>query len=501
MAQRELLPNLAHNIECGNSLISGKETGLKKYFGENWKEKKPFNWQEKFTDVFKQGGFDVIIGNPPYIKEFVEKSAFDGLHDSPYYQGKMDIWTLFACKAIDLLKEGGHFAFIAPNNWLTNAGASIFRNKILKEGEIIKFIDFGDFKVFEDAGIQTMIFIFKKIIPRENYVINYAKIKNKNIKNEDLIKFLKLNLQSKSSDIESININVKPKILVDRSISFFNNEKDGVLTKIASRQNFILNDNEVGQGIVAAPDKYFLVKNKKDFDNNEIQYIKKYYTSTEKFNTGASKNYIFYISNKNFKGNNLADFPNIKNHFEPYKKILASAKIKYGTPDKPYFYLHRERDEKFFEKGKKIVCGVRTLKPSFYFTEDEYYGSRALNFIKSERIDLKYLAGILNSNLVYFWLKNKGKQLWDLLQIDKGPLLQIPILKSDDKEDKKQLIQLVDKITRLNQSLQKLDPIMDEKEYNEVKEKIEKTDKEIDKKVYELYGLKEEEIRVVGGNK
>jgi adenine-specific DNA-methyltransferase len=500
LGKRERLPNLAHNIENGNSLISGEAEELKKYFGDTWKEKKPFNWQEKFSDVFKQGGFDIIIGNPPYIKEFVEKSAFDGLHNSPYYQGKMDIWTMFACVSIDLLKEGGYFAFIAPNNWLTNAGASIFRNKILQEGEIIKFIDFGDFKVFPEAGIQTMIFIFKKTGLKKNYKLNYAKIKNKNINCDDLIKFLKLYSQFKPADIEVIDINIKPEKLINGSISFFNNNKDNILNKIVSQQNFKLNDVEVGQGIVAAPDKYFLVKNKNDFNDKETQYIKKYYTSSGKFSAGISKNYIFYISNKNFKNNSLNDFPNIKKHFDPYKSVLTEAKIKYGTPDKPYFYLHRERDEKFFEKGEKIVCGVRTQKPSFYFTEEEYYGSRALNFIKSDRISLKYLAGILNSNLVYFWLKNKGKQLGDLLQIDKGPLLQIPIYKIDDKIKQKMIIVLVDKITKLNKELQKLHPIMDEKEYNEVKEEIEKTDKEIDEEVYGLYGLGEEEIKIVENN-
>src|SRR3989338_5400120 len=57
-----------------------------------------FDWRGEFPEVFKQGGFDVIIGNPPYIKEFVSKDAFDELHNNPYYQGKMDIWTMFAYK-------------------------------------------------------------------------------------------------------------------------------------------------------------------------------------------------------------------------------------------------------------------------------------------------------------------------------------------------------------------------------------------------------------------
>src|SRR3989344_5732842 len=100
------------NIRVGNSLISGTDEELKKRFGKDWRDKKPFNWEKEFPEVFKRGGFDVIFGNPPYIKEFVSKSAFDGLHDSPYYQGKMDLWTMFGCISIDLLKEGGTTSFI-----------------------------------------------------------------------------------------------------------------------------------------------------------------------------------------------------------------------------------------------------------------------------------------------------------------------------------------------------------------------------------------------------
>ncbi len=119
------LTALDDNIRCGNSLIDDPD-----FAGD-----RAFNWNDNFSKIMKNGGFDVVIGNPPYIKEHINRKAFDGLHDSPYYQGKMDIWTLFACKALDLLNSKGYTSFIAPNNWISNAGASIFRDKILKDGE------------------------------------------------------------------------------------------------------------------------------------------------------------------------------------------------------------------------------------------------------------------------------------------------------------------------------------------------------------------------------
>jgi type I restriction-modification system DNA methylase subunit len=81
--ERGALPRLDKNIKNGNSLIE-----------------ESFNWHEEFPEVFAQSGFDVIIGNPPYIKEFVNKSAFDSLHNSPYYQGK---WIYGQCLPVSLL--------------------------------------------------------------------------------------------------------------------------------------------------------------------------------------------------------------------------------------------------------------------------------------------------------------------------------------------------------------------------------------------------------------
>ncbi|MGC9043038.1 MAG: Eco57I restriction-modification methylase domain-containing protein, partial [Myxococcota bacterium] len=114
-------------------------------------------------------GFDIVIGNPPYIKEYTNREAFNGLRDSPYYQGKMDIWYFFACKGIDLLKENGILTFIAQNNWVTSYGASKMRNKVIKDTKIIKLVDFGEFFIFESSDIQTMIMIFQKNNQDDNY--------------------------------------------------------------------------------------------------------------------------------------------------------------------------------------------------------------------------------------------------------------------------------------------------------------------------------------------
>jgi len=101
-------------------------------------QKSFFTWKLYFPEIFQGNnpGFDIVIGNPPYVKEGTNRNAFDGLRDSPYYQGKMDLWYFFGCIALDIVKNNGIVSFIAPNNWITNSGASKFRNKVNEEGRI-----------------------------------------------------------------------------------------------------------------------------------------------------------------------------------------------------------------------------------------------------------------------------------------------------------------------------------------------------------------------------
>ena len=117
-----------------------------------------------------------------------------------------------------------------------------------------------------------------------------------------------------------------------------------------------------------------------------------------------------------------------------------------------------------------------------------------MNFIKTDRINLKYLTGLLNSRLSYFWLKNKGKQLGDLLQIDKGPLLNIPLLKPDEK-NQNEIASLVDKATKLYQDFRNTSENTDK--WHSLKIEIEKLEREINEAIYKIYELTNEEIKTI----
>ena len=456
-------------------------------------EKPFFLWHTYFKDVFDKGGFDIVIGNPPYIKEYENKDAFNGFRESPYYKGKMDIWYGFACKGIDYLNTNGIICFIAQNNWITSTGASILRNKILEETELNIFVDFVDYNVFESASIQTMIFICQKVEKtREEYLTKVSILKNKNITKSELVDFLNFNLKIDYGTKEIFKL--KPKNYIDKTIHFNQSNIENILQKIQEKGTFKLNDDEVANGIHSHYDfvnnKIQLKhphlrkgegifglseKEKKDLNLTDIELtlIKPYYTSEEFFKYNAKKENKFWIiyTDSSFKDSQkILSYPNIKIHLDKYKDIITSDNKPYG--------LHRARKEDFFIGKKIITLRKSPNEPKFTYTDFDCYVSATFYIIKTKRIEQKYLTLLLNSKLIAFWLKHKGKMQGTNFQIDKEPLLLIPITTT---KNEKYFSNLYDEIVSLKQM---------DKDINSIVDKI-------DILIYKLYNLTYEEALII----
>lgn len=423
------LPNLDKNIKCGNSLIDDKSIA----------GNKAFNWHDKFPEVFENDGFDIIVGNPPYIKENVNRSAFDGLRDSPYYQGKMDLWTFFGCISLDLLKKDGLVSFIAPNNWITNAGASKFRDKVNEDAEILQFRNFGNYKVFDAAGIQTMIYVMKKNNEKSEYFIDYSMFKQERVEsNDDVINFLyseennesvvhfksyynrQENENSYLHFIDKNELDILNKISQNENIYFL--ESNEISTGIDVHQDFLnkkgaeLLDLPVGSGIFVINNDE---KEKLNLSLKELELIKPYYTTNEIHRYSIERDHnLWVIYTKSDINNHIDSYPNIKEHFDTFSDVITSDNKPYG--------LHRARNEDIF-KDEKIIVTRKCLTPTFSYANFDTYVSQTFNIIKSERFDLKILLGIFNSDLIKFWLKKKGKMQGNNYQLDKAPLMKIPI--------------------------------------------------------------------------
>jgi adenine-specific DNA-methyltransferase len=420
---------------------------------------KPFNhfdWALDFPELLNpliieekdKRGFDIVIGNPPYIKEYTKKEAFDGFRNSPYYQGKMDIWYGFACMCIDLLKKNGAECFIAQNNWITSAGASIFRNKVLNETEIKLFTDFWNYKVFKSAGIQTMIYLLKKNEPKAEYEVRYSLLKDDTINESELPYFL--DFGNKQYYSEKYILNFKKDLYTDSMISFNNPVIDNIINKVLDNSVETLRDDEVAQGIVFPQDKlnqknadilgigfsvndgiFQLTKSEIDslsLSEQEYKLIKPFYSTKELHKYyGNTQNSEWIIYTKSDIKNEISNYPNIKTHLDKYAEIITSDNKPYG--------LHRARKEDFFV-GEKIISVRKNFEPSFTYTDFDCYVTQTFYSIKSNRFNLKFLTTLLNSKLIAFWLRYKGKMQGNNYQIDKEPLVEIPIVQPESGIEK-----------------------------------------------------------------
>ena len=448
-AKSKEIKELFANKEKLNALVSIEQELIS---FQSKKERPYFLWHLFFADVLDNGGFDIVIGNPPYIKEYANKKAFDGFRESKYYKGKMDLWYGFASLGLDILKDKGTECFIAQSNWITSAGASILRNDILQRTEIKQFVDFGDYKVFQSAGIQTMIYLLKKETePSENYKIYYAGLSESNITKNQLQNFLNKNItESKIKIFEKYIQDFEPANFKNNFINFSKPSVKNILNIIKNRGNFYLENNEATNGIHShhdfvsnamlkilgnnykVNDGIFTLKTQ-DVENlklNDVEkkLLKPYYSGTQKVNkylTEKTDESVIYTDSTFRDSSKMEKYPILKSHLDNFSKVITSDNKPYG--------LHRSRNDYFF-KDEKIVSIRKCSEPTFSYANEPGYFSATFYIIKSERINLKYLTTFLNSKIVYYWLKNEGKMQGDNFQIDKEPLLKIPIYKPDNYE-------------------------------------------------------------------
>ncbi|EJD4637620.1 Eco57I restriction-modification methylase domain-containing protein [Campylobacter coli] len=470
----------------------------------NLESNHPFEWRFEFPEILDDDGnfkgFDLIIGNPPYIKEAENKELFTNTKKLRTYQGKMDIWYHFVGRGFDILKNNGYLAFIATNNWVTNSGAKKLRNIVLEESQILSLVDFSSFMVFDSASIQTMIMSFQKTKPPKNYEFHFAKITTQTPIYEDVINLLK---NEKTQNNEILKINLTPKKFIDKTLNFTKSDCEELFNKIQKYGKFYLEEKEVANGIHP---HYDFINNRINSNHNfafkigqgifglseeekeklkltklENNLVKPYYDTQNflKFFFKKNNHQWLIYTNSSFKNpNSMDDYPNLKKHLDKFQNVITSDNKPYG--------LHRARDEKFFTGSPRIVALRKCVgEPKFSYVDFDCYVSATFYVIKTQRINVKYLTAILNSKLIAFWLKHKGKMQGNNYQIDKEPLLNIPIVTINSKNQKiaDELINLVDEILKAK-----------EQDKNANTQELEN---KINSLVYKLYNLTEDEIKII----
>ncbi|EHU8421927.1 Eco57I restriction-modification methylase domain-containing protein [Campylobacter coli] len=470
----------------------------------NLESNHPFEWRFEFPEILGDDGnfkgFDLIIGNPPYIKEAENKELFTNTKKLRTYQGKMDIWYHFVGRGFDILKNNGYLAFIATNNWVTNSGAKKLRNIVLEESQILSLVDFSSFMVFDSASIQTMIMSFQKTKPPKNYEFHFAKITTQTPIYEDALSLLK---NEKTQNNEILKINLTPKKFIDKTLNFTKSDYEELFNKIQKYGKFYLEEREVAQGIVYPQENinkksleilgnnFYLGQGIQKLTNEEVENLNllknekillKPIFESDNIQKYFVKRYNYFwviYTNSSFKNpNSMDDYPNLKKHLDKFQNVITSDNKPYG--------LHRARDEKFFTGSPRIVALRKCVgEPKFSYVDFDCYVSATFYVIKTQRINVKYLTAILNSKLIAFWLKHKGKMQGNNYQIDKEPLLNIPIVTINSKNQKiaDELINLVDEILKAK-----------EQDKNANTQELEN---KINSLVYKLYNLTEDEIKII----
>ena len=464
------LPSLDENIKCGNSLI-----GNDFYSGgdslnidiETQYKINCFDWEREFPSIFKDGGFDIVIGNPPYVfVKYVEwaediKNYFADNYNisnknnksKANQSGKINLYTLFIFRSNQILKENGYFSFIVPNGLLRTTTYDMARKFILNNYHIDFIADLKD-GVFKGVTAPTIIFRFSKsksnnedtLIIDANYSVDGFIDKNKShYINQSIF------LQNTSY-----------------AFSIFLNSKETLLFEKMNKNKYILGDitSEIIAGIVC--DTKLIL--------NEMQNHK--------------------LCKKLLKGKNIKKY---KIEFDNNYLIFDRKKLHRGRPDEVW-----NSDKKIITQ--RISGGLHPIVAALDTGHYYCFGSTNLILIRKEFENIynyEIVCALLNSKLInFYYVKNFTNASNLTVNISKTFLEQIPLPKIDlnnqsDKEIHDKLVNLVDNMIEINKKLHS------EKNPDVVtmlRRQVEAIDGEIDRLVYGLYQLTEEDIKVVENN-
>ncbi len=403
-------------------------------------------WRQGLAAVMEGGGFDLVIGNPPFVGEKGNRELFARLKSSPlasFCSSRMDYWYVFACVGLDALRPGGVMHLVVPNKWMANAGAAPLRRKLLADCSLLRLSDFGACRVFENARVHTMTILAERkgggagpLVPEYRRFCGPM---------EEVDAFLE------HEPYRQFPLPEDAGACVEEGLSFCSAAQWAVLEKMEAAGNFRLDGRkEITQGIVPNPD----VVSSRALESLEPEVARR---------SGIRRgDGIFVVPRDYFHGLPERERRFLKPLYEPVLAGRYSLKepekvLLYLTPDNgsdqavtlirhlerfrplmerrretrmgrmKYYHVHWPRREEFFLSGPKILAARKCARPMFTYTEREAYVMMSFNVIRTERVSMKYLAALLNSRLMQFWFRLRGKMQGDAFQMDTAPILRAPV--------------------------------------------------------------------------
>lgn len=429
------------------------------------------DWDEKFSSRASEG-FDIVIGNPPYVGEKGNKGIFREIMGSPlgkrYYKGKGDLFYFFFHLGLDLLKDRGTLAYITTNYYVTADGAVNLREDIKKRSNILQMIDFNEINIFSKAKGQ------------HNIITVLEKSEKKDRKGETA-------LCEKTGELSSLAMSrylagryeYGNYAVLDQS-EFYRGDKNYIqlekntisfiLEKVLTYSVPLKSQVNINQGLVSGADKVtprhlekFGVEGEKGegiFSLSLSKVDELGLTSKEKKSLGMffknshidryiceeiADSKIIYVT----KEDDIEELPNISEHLKRFKSVLEN-KRETRQGKLPWYSLHWPREKSIF-LGEKVVAPQRSKKNVFAYTTTEWYASADVYYITPRddtKISLKYITALLNSKLYYVWLYKRGKRKGELLELYATPLEELPV-KVLERSEQNIFEKLVDEIILL----------------------------------------------------
>jgi len=454
----QILPDLTNNIICGNSLIEWDiENGIL-FPNENTKEVNPMSFRSSFSNIFENGGFDVIVGNPPYLS----MENMNNIHRDYYYGLRLDgskrfktaihksnLYSIFYERAISLIKSNGQLGYITPYSWLSNSSFRNLREIFLLECKI-NILHFYPLGVFQDAGITTGTVILRKEENKGNSTIEISDFRE--------IELLELpNIISNNSLIKNIPIN----IFINSKDYIFNvswdKSESQIFNKIETVKTLLGDLVSIQRGCDTANNKKF----------TGIKYLK-------------SRNPKKLLRGRNF-GRYWSNWDGSYLYYEPVKMKADKLTARPGNKDR-FEGLEKLIIYRFLDSNNRIIGQFDDLK---YYCFGSCYVINKLDV----NLDLRFILGVLNSKLIGFY----NSKLFSGVKVTRNELLRIPIPVNQ--------ISLINKISilvkKLIDSKQQLFIAKIDKDINYFQRKCNNIDREIDIAVFTLYNLSEEDIVLI----
>ncbi|MCX7045117.1 MAG: N-6 DNA methylase [Candidatus Sumerlaeota bacterium] len=492
------LPNLNENIKCGNSLI-GPElfTGDLTCSMDDKRHINAFNWDDEFPDAMQTGGFDCIIGNPPYLniddvwgKGDIRLRAIKSLY-GPIYNDKTDLLFYFLAKAVDMSR--GSVGYIISRAFLEAYKADKLRSYLLSHACIEEIIDFQNYNVFPGIGIATCILLLRKSLTHRKFPVY-------KLHNAD---FTPVSLAVQKSDLKNFKIITINQSLLKQNPWIFSPKKETSINKKIDERGVSLGDILIiGQGMQTGRNSIF--------GNIEKQKLVEWKVPKHLYRKRAANSDIqrYYIKNREeyilFLENidSFSDLPRgIQNYLHTHEAALKQrAAFKRGDCAwwKFTWPLHKE-----YYSRSRIISPYLAPFNRFALDADNAYLSltdTTVLFDNQQSESLLYILALLNSKLLSFRFtgigKLKGAGIYEYFwnSVSNIPIKRINFSDAAETEKYKHIMAKANEIISLNQQL---DQARNQNDKALINRHISSADNEINTIVYQLYAMDIEEINIV----